>query len=97
MIVPVFVTDVGTFLKRAECRTVTVTPDVGTGTGEEVVINNVTAQIEILVIRMMDFVGLVNIFITLLADLIISASLPSMFTKVKGQIFEDGVFLFIHF
>ena len=97
MIVLVFVTDVGTFLKHVECRTVTVTPDVGTGTGEEVVINNVTVWMDILVIRMMDYVSQVNIFITLLTNLIINASLPSMFTKIKGQIFEDGVFLFIHF
>ena len=64
-IVPVFVTSVGTFLKRAECRMATVTPDVGTSTGEELVINNVTVQIEILVTRMMDYVSQVNIFITL--------------------------------
>ena len=72
-------------------------PDVGTGTGQEVVINNVTVWMDILVIRMMDYVSQVNIFITLLTNLIINASLPSMFTKIKGQIFEDGVFLFIHF
>ena len=44
MTVPVFVTDVGTFLKRAECRTVTVTPDVGMDTGENTVISIVTVQ-----------------------------------------------------
>ena len=46
---------------------VTVTPDVGTGTGEEVVINNVTVWMDILVIRMVDYVSQVNIFITLWA------------------------------
>ena len=42
MIVPMPVTDVGTFLKRAECQMDTVTPDVGMDTGENTVISIVT-------------------------------------------------------
>ena len=62
MIVPVFVTDVETFPKPAECRTAIASVDVGTGTGEEGAIKNVTVWMDILVIRMMDYVSTVNIF-----------------------------------